>query len=65
MKSVTQLNLFEETELGDLEKILAVVDTLPETGLLEQIESKHKGEPTIAKRIIKNMSQTILDRAEC
>ena len=43
MKSITQLNLFEETELGDLEKILAVVDSLPETGLLEQIESKRKG----------------------
>ena len=65
MKSITQLNLFEETELGDLEKNLAVVDSLPETGLLEQIESKRKGEPTIAKRIIKNMSQTILDRAKC
>lgn len=43
MKIITQLNLFEETELGDLEKILAVVDSLPETGLLEQIESKRKG----------------------
>ena len=42
-----------------------MVDSLPETGLLEQIESKRKGEPTIAKRIIKNMSQTILDRAKC
>lgn len=42
MKIITQLSLFEELELGDLEKILAVVDSLPETGLLKQIESKRK-----------------------
>ena len=56
MKSITQLNLFEETELGDLEKNLAVVDSLPETGLLEQIESKRKGEPR--RQLPKGQSET-------
>ena len=31
MKIITQLNLFEDQELGDLEKILWVVEGLPET----------------------------------
>ena len=30
-----------------------------------EVTPASKGEPTIAKRIIKNMSQTILDRAKC
>ncbi|VTS17047.1 hypothetical protein [Streptococcus pseudoporcinus] len=30
MKIITQLNLFEDQELGDLEKILAVLNGLPE-----------------------------------
>lgn len=30
MKIITQINLFEDQELGDLEKILAVLDGLPE-----------------------------------
>ncbi|HFI0078127.1 TPA: hypothetical protein ACGOTL_002203, partial [Streptococcus suis] len=30
MKIITQLNLFEDQELGDLEKILMVLDGLPE-----------------------------------
>ncbi|CAM3381107.1 Transposase InsH N-terminal domain-containing protein [Streptococcus pluranimalium] len=39
MKIITQLNLFEDQELGDLEKILAVLDGLPETDLLERLEA--------------------------
>lgn len=42
MKIITQLNLFEDQELGDLEKILAVLDGLPETDLLERLEAKLK-----------------------
>ena len=42
MKIITQLNLFEEQELGDLEKILMVLDGLPETDLFERLEAKRK-----------------------
>ncbi|MDQ8759233.1 hypothetical protein [Streptococcus ruminantium] len=42
MKIITQLNLFEEHELGDLEKILMVLDGLPETDLLHRLEAKRK-----------------------
>lgn len=42
MKIITQLNLFEEQELGDLEKILMVLDGLPETDLLQRLEAKRK-----------------------
>lgn len=42
MKIITQLNLFEDQELGDLEKILWVVEGLPETDLLERLEDKRK-----------------------
>ncbi|HFU3968492.1 TPA: transposase, partial [Streptococcus suis] len=42
MKIITQLNLFEEQELGDLEKILMVLDGLPETDLFDKLESKRK-----------------------
>ncbi|CEO61269.1 transposase [Streptococcus pneumoniae] len=42
MKIITQLNLFEEQELGDLEKILMVLDGLPETDLFDKLEAKRK-----------------------
>ncbi|HFI0854365.1 TPA: transposase, partial [Streptococcus suis] len=42
MKIITQLNLFEDQELGDLEKILMVLDGLPETGLFDELEAKRK-----------------------
>ncbi|MGT2928499.1 hypothetical protein [Streptococcus danieliae] len=42
MKIITQLNLFEDQEFGDLEKILMVLDALPETDLLKQLEAKRK-----------------------
>ncbi|HFI0809978.1 TPA: hypothetical protein ACGOYL_000822 [Streptococcus suis] len=42
MKIITQLNLFENHELGDLEKILMVLDGLPETGLFDELEVKRK-----------------------
>lgn len=42
MKIITQLNLFEDHELGDLEKILMVLDGLPETGLFDELEAKRK-----------------------
>ncbi|MBF0843525.1 transposase [Streptococcus danieliae] len=42
MKIITQLNLFEDQEFGDLEKILMVLDALPETDLFKQLEAKRK-----------------------
>lgn len=42
MKIITQLNLFEDHELGDLEKILMVLDGLPETALFDKLEAKRK-----------------------
>lgn len=42
MKIITQLNLFEEQELGDLEKILMVLQGLPETDLLTKLDKKRK-----------------------
>lgn len=42
MKIITQLNLFEDQELGDLEKILMVLDGLPETDLFDKLEAKRK-----------------------
>lgn len=42
MNIVTQLNLFEEQELGDLEKILMVLDGLPETDMFSRMEKKRK-----------------------
>lgn len=40
MKIITQLNLFEDQEYGDLEKILMVLDSLPETDLFHRLEVK-------------------------
>lgn len=37
MHIITQLNLFEDQELGDLEKILMVLDGLPETDLFQRL----------------------------
>ncbi|OLN82156.1 transposase [Streptococcus sp. 'caviae'] len=42
MKIITQLNLFEDHELGDLEKILMVLDGLPETDCFDKLEAKRK-----------------------
>ncbi|VHC02160.1 Uncharacterised protein [Streptococcus pyogenes] len=42
MHIITQLNLFEDQELGDLEKILMVLDGLPETDLFQRLEAKRK-----------------------
>ncbi len=42
MKIITQLNLFEDQELGDLEKILMVLDGLPETDLFDKLKAKRK-----------------------
>lgn len=44
MKIITQLNLFEDHEMGDLEKILTVLDGLPETNLFQCLEERrHHG----------------------
>lgn len=42
MKIITQLNLFENQELGELEKIYAVLAGLPETDFLNRLEDKRK-----------------------
>ncbi|HFI0399541.1 TPA: hypothetical protein ACGO63_001011 [Streptococcus suis] len=42
MKIITRINLFEDHELGDLEKILMVLDGIPETGHFDELETKRK-----------------------
>ncbi|CQR25105.1 hypothetical protein BN1356_01446 [Streptococcus varani] len=42
MKIITQLNLFEDHEMGDLEKILTVLDGLPETNLFQCLEERRR-----------------------
>lgn len=42
MKMITQINLFEAHELGDLEKLLMILDGIPETGHFDELETKRK-----------------------
>lgn len=42
MKIITQLNLFEDNELGDLEKLWLVFEHLPDEDLIEKLDNCRK-----------------------
>ncbi|WP_028125702.1 hypothetical protein [Eremococcus coleocola] len=42
MKSITQLNLFEDNELGDLEKLWLIFEHLPDRQLVEKLDQQRE-----------------------